>query len=605
MVVHIENPHEQRKAEDIANEMIGRRTFIGWPFLQEGMVSAVSDSLFKYEKMAVIPGKPLKVISNPHSQQGLALWKSKADQKEQFYSKRCGVIIGDIQVLVHVRPLKGMKRLDTGAFVKDYEGPDKETEQPVQLTVSEVVSEDPRFMEKDPPPLSEEFPEGSKVFFLGEHAYGVAASVSATTTDTLSVILAFFPSEKAENDKFKSIVDNRMSSRYFPSFRVGDIVGLSGRALSKITSSFMVITGDGQKNNLGLSLKFEAKGLKVIDYSRKDGRYWEFSEKAVDLIREYKEKYPEVMRTLDRGGDAMLTASDVFPGSDADSRVKEVKQWLNSKGIRDFEPVSLFCDQLKKDTVKEIQAVADKITSTKSPGAIKKAMVKGIPRQAILKPAHAVYRLQNQHFALGDRVTMVQDSGSVPLSLKGIVIGMNAKSMDVVWDAPFMAGTTLGDRCSQYRGATVEFTSCLNLTNPQFIASTNPKEPAQQRPSVPFNPRFGPRPAIQAPRGQAGAGFRLAPPTQGVPVHIMTNPNRGRGGFTNGRGKAPFTPRGTFVPPRGTPAGPRGGFVQRGRGGFIPNVSRGRGGPPTRGDFRGGYRGRGRGAGSAANPLVS
>lgn len=83
-----------------------------------------------------------------------------------------------------------MKRLDTGAFVKDYEGPEKETELPVQLTVSEVVSEDPRFMEKEPPPLSEEFPEGSKVFFLGEHAYGVAASVSATTALDLSVILA-------------------------------------------------------------------------------------------------------------------------------------------------------------------------------------------------------------------------------------------------------------------------------------------------------------------------------------------------------------------------------------------------------------------------------
>lgn len=50
----------------------------------------------------------------------------------------------------------------------------------------------------------------------------------------------------------------------------------------------MVLTSDHQKNNLGLSIKFEAKGLKVIDYSLKTGRYWEFSEKAVDLIREYK-----------------------------------------------------------------------------------------------------------------------------------------------------------------------------------------------------------------------------------------------------------------------------------------------------------------------------
>lgn len=108
MVVHIENPHEHRKAEDIAHEMAGRRAFIGWPFLQEGMVSAVSDNLFKYEKVAVIPGKPPRVISNPHSQRGLAIWKSKAEQKEQFYSKRCGVITGDIDILVHVRPLKGM-----------------------------------------------------------------------------------------------------------------------------------------------------------------------------------------------------------------------------------------------------------------------------------------------------------------------------------------------------------------------------------------------------------------------------------------------------------------------------------------------------------------
>ena len=58
------------------------------------------------------------------------------------------------------------------------------------MAVSEVNSEDPRFIEKEAPPLSEEFPEGSKVFFLGEHAYGVAAQVSATAEDTLSVILA-------------------------------------------------------------------------------------------------------------------------------------------------------------------------------------------------------------------------------------------------------------------------------------------------------------------------------------------------------------------------------------------------------------------------------
>lgn len=41
---------------------------------------------------------------------------------------------------------------------------------------------------------------------------------------------------------------------------------------------------------------------------------------------------------------------------------------------------------------------------------------------------------------------MVQDSGAVPLSIKGTVISLNTKSMDVVWDVAFMAGVTLGDR---------------------------------------------------------------------------------------------------------------------------------------------------------------
>lgn len=199
-----------------------------------------------------------------------------------------------------------MKRLDTGALIKDYEGQDKEIEQAVQMTLSEVASEDPRFLEKDAPPLSEEFPDGSKVFFLGEHAYGVAAQVSAASDTTLSVVLAvsyllsisvfrlmpivrqFFPSDKAENDKFKGIVQNHITSRYFPSFKVAELVGLSGRAVSRITSSFMVLISNGKKENVGLSLKFEAKALKVIDYSRKNDRFWEFSQKAVDLIKDYK-----------------------------------------------------------------------------------------------------------------------------------------------------------------------------------------------------------------------------------------------------------------------------------------------------------------------------
>ena len=84
----------------------------------------------------------------------------------------------------------GLKRLDNGALVKDYEGPEKETETAVQLSLLEVSLEDPRYQEQIPPSISEEFPEGTKAFFLGEHAYGTAAQVFNTTPTSMAVVLA-------------------------------------------------------------------------------------------------------------------------------------------------------------------------------------------------------------------------------------------------------------------------------------------------------------------------------------------------------------------------------------------------------------------------------
>lgn len=80
-----------------------------------------------------------------------------------------------------------MKPLDTGALVKEYET--RETDQAAQMVITSVASEDPRYVERASLPLSEEFPVGTKVFFLGKQAYGTFAQVSGVTNTTLSVIL--------------------------------------------------------------------------------------------------------------------------------------------------------------------------------------------------------------------------------------------------------------------------------------------------------------------------------------------------------------------------------------------------------------------------------
>jgi hypothetical protein len=51
----------------------------------------------------------------------------------------------------------------------------------------------------------------------------------------------------------------------------------------------MVLTSDNERIELGLGLKVEALALRVIGYSRKNEHEdWEFSQNAVDLIKEYK-----------------------------------------------------------------------------------------------------------------------------------------------------------------------------------------------------------------------------------------------------------------------------------------------------------------------------
>jgi 5'-3' exoribonuclease 1 len=54
--------------------------------------------------------------------------------------------------------------------------------------------------------------------------------------------------------------------------------------------------------------------------------------------------------------------------------------------------------------------------------------------------------LNYQTFGLGDRVVYVCDTGSVPIGNKGTVIGVQEKSIEVVFDTTFMSGTTLGGR---------------------------------------------------------------------------------------------------------------------------------------------------------------
>ena len=141
--------------------------------------------------------------------------------------------------------------------------------------------------------------------------------------------------------------------------------------------------------------------------------------------------------------------------------------------------------------VQALELLADQVVAERAATQMKPAVIRSIPRRALLKPEHVKTRLQNQHFNVGDRVIMAAESGNVPLCVKGTVVGIQPALIDVLWDSPFIGGTTLAGRfvmyqrcsivahlrfrCSAYRGLEVSPTTILNLSNPQVRLVFRPR----------------------------------------------------------------------------------------------------------------------------------
>lgn len=83
----------------------------------------------------------------------------------------------------------------------------------------------------------------------------------------------------------------QFSSRqhYTPSFQLAKQLKIPSLVLSRVTSSMTVSCLRMKKSwNLGLEMKFESKQLKVLGYTRKGGRGWEFSTDGKNLISAFQ-----------------------------------------------------------------------------------------------------------------------------------------------------------------------------------------------------------------------------------------------------------------------------------------------------------------------------
>jgi 5'-3' exoribonuclease 1 len=599
MVVTLSDTERRTKVET-AKHLLNERVHVGYPFLQEAKVVKVSDELFDYTLPETGP-RQVRVAN--HSDHEINEFHKKAERIEKFYSKRLGMLIGDVESVVHVEMLKGLKKLDDGSTVKEFaELPGLETIHASQLVVDKVISEDERFLEQEALPIEEEFPDGSNAFFLGGMAYGRPLSVTGHVNGKVQCFIATSQGPKVEFGREIARMAERLSP-YTPSFAVAKSLNLHPLALSKITSAFSVRVDDSRVN-LGLNLKFEAKKLKVLGYSRRGATGWEFSRKAIELIQQYMIKFPGFIAVIQHKpqGD-LLDATEYFPGDavEAKKKVQEIQAWLKEIESKNFERVPLEAEQLDSEVVKQIENAADEVVRTEPPPVNKS--ISSIPRSALLKPSDSQHRLGGQRFGLGDRIIYTADSGKVPIASKGTVVGLTQTTretwLDIVFDVSFMSGTSLGDRCSPFRGSTVPTWSVLNLSDRQLVAVSKAAAARQSmvNHSSPLTvPGYG-APGISG-QGQLTEA-RTPPPLRGSwrgAVAGQSPPARaspgGNGYMSRGRGNQNGTgvASAANIPFRqpvnsGQGVNPN-GFVPRGRAGLGSSQGTARGGytPIDRGD---------------------
>ncbi len=94
IVVTLSNSIEPLPTEQHARNRLGKRVFVGWPFLWEARVVSMADEFFEYTLESG------QVVKNPHTQRTEVRFFKQSESLERFYSKRYGVIVGSVEVIV-------------------------------------------------------------------------------------------------------------------------------------------------------------------------------------------------------------------------------------------------------------------------------------------------------------------------------------------------------------------------------------------------------------------------------------------------------------------------------------------------------------------------
>uniref|UniRef100_A0A8C0GMW3 5'-3' exoribonuclease 1 n=1 Tax=Chelonoidis abingdonii TaxID=106734 RepID=A0A8C0GMW3_CHEAB len=495
---------KEQSVENVASLVLGKSVFVNWPHLEEARVISVSDGETKFyleephgtQKLYLgntVP--PTKVAYVGEKEQNI--WLKEVQGISEHYQKRKGIIINETSVVVYAQLLTGRRyQLNPNGEVYLEKQWSKQVLPFVyQTIVKDISAFDSRF--SNIKTLDDLFPPGSTVFMLGTPYYGctgeVQDSCDVITEGRIRVVFNI-PCEP----QLDSLIQNqhKYSVKYNPGYVLASRLGVSGYLVSRFTGSIFIGRGSRRsphgdhKANVGLNLKFNKKNEEVPGYTKKVRNEWMYSSAVEQLLAEYLERVPELFSYIAKNSqEDIFYEDDIWPGEDENGaeRVQEIVAWLKAHPVSALSRSSCDLQILDAAIVEKIEEELEKCKSNKKVRVTVKPHLLYRP----LEQQNGVVPDRDAEYRLFDRVVNVRENFSVPVGLRGTIIGLKGASremdvlFEVLFDEEFPGGLTI--RCSPARGYRLPTSALINLSHGSRSETGNQKLTAIVKPQPAVN----------------------------------------------------------------------------------------------------------------------
>ncbi|XP_053162862.1 5'-3' exoribonuclease 1 isoform X2 [Hemicordylus capensis] len=494
--------------ENVASLVLGKSIFVNWPHLEEARAVAVSDGETKFnleeppgtQKLYmgnVVP--PTKVAYVGDKEQNI--WMKEIQGISEHYQRRKGVIINETSVIVYAQLLTGRRYQlnQNGEVHLEKQWSKQVLPFAYQTIVKDINAFDSRFSRIKT--LDDLFPIGCTVFMLGTPYYGCTGEVQ-DSSDVISEgrirVVFNIPCEPQLDVLIQN--QHKYSVKYNPGYVLASRLGVSGYLVSRFTGSIFIGRGSRRnphgdhKANVGLNLKFNKKNEEVPGYTKKVGNEWMYSSAVEQLLAEYLERVPELFSFIAKNSqEDIFYEDDIWPGEEENGaeKVQEIVAWLKAHPVSTLSRVS--CDLQILDTA-IVEKIEEEIEKCKQRKSNKKVRVTVKPHLLYrpLEQQHGIVPDRDAEFRLFDRVVNVRENFSVPLGLRGTIIGIKGASREsdvlyeVLCDEEFHGGLTI--RCSPAKAYRMPTSALINISHGNRSETGNQKLTAIVKPQPAVSP---------------------------------------------------------------------------------------------------------------------